>query len=342
MFKTEFSIPVMVCTLLVLLISPPIEAKKFKLATTSPDGLASMKQLRIGAKEIKQKTDGRVDFRIYSGGVMGDDEIVIRKMGIGALHGGVLSASSLTFKYPDLQIYNLPLAFHNSDEVDYVRTRMDERIIQGLYDNGIVSFSLTEIGFAYLMTKNPVTSVAELRNTKLWVPAGDPIAAKQIQSFGISPIPLSITDVLAGLQTGLIDAVMVPPNAAIALQWHNHVKYVTNLPIMYIYSMLTIDKKAFESITDEDQKIVRQIMDKIYRNIDAENRADNDEAYAALLTLGLTEVQPDLSQLDSWRATANTSIKTLVDSKEISQESVDILLQHLSTFRSASPDKSGE
>ena len=101
----------------------------------------------------------------------------------------------------------MPLLFRNQQEVDYVRSRMDGRIIDGLDGGGIISFSLAETGFAYMLTSEPVASVEDLKKVKAWVPDGDPVAAKLIQSFGISPIPLGLPDVLAGLQTGLIDAV---------------------------------------------------------------------------------------------------------------------------------------
>ena len=325
-----------------MVMSSSLAAKTLKIATVSPDGLGSMKKMRDGMKEVAELTDGRVKFKIYPGGVQGDDFTVLRKMRVGQLHGGILMASALTRFYPDLQVYNLPLQFRNRDEVDYVRERMDQRIIDGLYDNGVVSFSLTDMGFAYLLSKHPVRSIEELRNSKMWIPDGDPIAAKQIQSFGISPIPLPIVDVLAGLQTGLIDVVMVPPMVALALQWHNHVEYLTDIPLMYIYSMLSLDKKAFSALSREDQGTVRNVMDRVFKEIDADNRADNEKAYDALISQGLTKIEPDYSELDMWRAIAEMSVNGLVAEKELSLESVEILRKHLSTVRANSTEKSGE
>jgi len=334
-------IAMMICAVM-MVTSSPVEAKSYKIATISPGSQGWMKKLRAGIKEIAVRTEDRVKFKVYPGGVQGDDFTVLRKMRIGQLHGGVFTASSLTRFYPDLQIYNLPLLFRSQNEVAYVRERMDERIIQGLYDNGMVSFALFETGFAYLLSKKPVRSIEDLRNSKVWVPDGDPISAKQIQSFGVSPIPLPIIDVLAGLQTGLIDTVVAPPIGALALQWHNHVQYVTNLPLMYIYSMMSMDKKAFNGMAVADQKVVRQVMDAIFNEVDSDNRSDNLRAYSALIKQGLEEVQPEFSQLDSWRAIARTSVDELVSSKELSRESVDILFEHLNVVRSASSSKSGE
>ncbi len=318
---------------LLALLSLTAEAKTYKIATVSPDGLGWMKEMRAGVKEINQRTEGRVKFKIYPGGVQGDDATVLRKMRIGQLQGGMMASSSLTRFYPDLQIYSLPLQFRNQGEVDFVRKDMDQTIINGLEQNGIKSFHLAETGFAYLLSQTPVQSLEELQKLKIWVPDGDPIAARLIKGFGISPIPLNLTDVLAGLQTGLIDAVAVPPIVALALQWHNHVSYVTDLPLMYTYSMLVLDQKVYNKMSAEDQKIVSEVMDRIFARVDKDNSVDNIKAYDALVTQGIKKVEPDLSQLDSWRAQATEIIADLVKSGEISQQSVDALTERLAAVR---------
>ena len=99
---------------------PVVQAKTIKIATISPDGLSWMKQLRLAAKDIEKQTEGRVKFKIYPGGVQGDDYTVLRKMRIGQLQGGGFAAGSLTRFYPDLQIYNLPLQFRSFEEVDFI------------------------------------------------------------------------------------------------------------------------------------------------------------------------------------------------------------------------------
>ena len=322
-----------VLLILTVTLSQTVAAKTYKIATVSPDGLAWMKDLRAGAKEIEQKTEGRVKFKIYPGGVQGDDFTVLRKMRIGQLHGGVVASSSLTRFYPDLQVYSLPLQFRDNNEVDFVRQKMDTMIQTGLEENGLETFHLTETGFAYLLSQRPVDTLAEMQKLKVWVPDGDPIAARIIESFGVSPIPLYLTDVLAGLQTGLIDAVAVPPLVALALQWHNHVTHMTDLPLMYTYSMLALDKKATRSMSDEDRAIVKSVMDRVFAKIDAANRADNEKAYDALLSQAIERVDPNLDRLEAWRDRADDSISELIGADEITQESVDILREHLSAHR---------
>lgn len=314
----------------------PAQAKVYKIATISPDGLSWMKKLRESTREIEQKTAKRVKFKIYPGGVQGDDQTVLRKMRIGQLHGGALAAGSLTKFYPDLQIYNLPLEFRNYEEVDYVRQNLDDRIIQGLADKGLIIFGLTETGFAYILSSTPVRSVNDLRKLKAWIPDNDPIALRLVRSFGVSPIPLHLADVLTSLQTGLINAVAIPPIVAIALQWHTQVKYITDMPLVYIYSMLVMDRKAYERMDAGDQIIVREILGKTFAEIDRDNRRSNVAAYQALLSQGLEEVSPTDENRREWLSMAEISVKELIRIGGITTETYSILRTHLNTIRQQS------
>ncbi len=325
--------------LLVASLASPLQAKVYKIATISPDGLSWMKKLRAGTEEIAARTEGRVTFKIYPGGVQGDDRTVLRKMRIGQLQGGALAAGALTGFYPDLQIYNLPLVFMNYEEVDYVREVLDEQIVQGLERNGMISFGLTETGFAYILSNSPVHSVEELRAVKAWVPDNDSIAIELVKSFGVSPIPLNLADVLAALQTGLINAVAIPPIVAIALQWHTQVKYVTAMPLVYIYSMLVMDSDAFHKMDAQDQEVVRQVLGGIFAEIDRDNRKDNLTAYQALLEQGIVEVQPTAENLAEWIETAQLSINKLVESGSISSASMNKLVTRLEAFKQTGADQ---
>ena len=319
----------------ILLVLPlPGQAATYKVATVSPDGLAWMRKLRAGVKEISNRTEERVRFKIYPGGVQGDDETVLRKMRIGQLHGGAVAAGSLTRFYPDLQIYNLPLQFRSYEEVDYIRAEMDQMIADGLERAGIVTFAFTETGFAYLLTRTPVTSVEDLGELKAWIPDNDPIAAELIESFDVSPIPLNITDVLAGLQTGLINAVVVPPSVALALQWHNHVKYMTNLPLLYIYSMLAMDAGAYGRISENDRLIVREVMDRVFTEVGEETRVDNAKALKALETIGIQTIEPE--GIEQWQRVADDSVERLIGSGEVTPGAVRLYLDNLKKYRAGS------
>ncbi len=138
---------------LLISLSTTSLAYTFKVATLSPEGSYWMQSMRKAGKEIAKRTDNRVRFRYYPGGVMGNDRAVLKKIRIGQLQGAAFSGGALTPTAPSTQVYNLPRVFTSYDEVDYVRKGMDSTIVKEFEDKGFVNFGLAEGGFAYLMSK---------------------------------------------------------------------------------------------------------------------------------------------------------------------------------------------
>lgn len=319
--------------------SPTYALTTLKIATLSPDGSAWMKQMREGAAEISKRTENRVNFKFYPGGVMGDDKAVLKKIRIGQLQGGAVMAGSLASVYKDSQVYNAPLVFNNFAEVDYVRSKMDAKIISGFEKGGFVSFGLAEGGFAYAMSTSPLSNPEQLIKNKVWAPSDDNASLEIVRAYGITPIPLGLTDVLAGLQTGIIDTVATSPIGAIALQWHTQVKYITDIPLVYVYALFVIDQKSFNKLSAPDQAIVREVMSQKFKTIDQQNRKDNIAALKALENQGIKLNQPNSSEAILWKNKAEIARKRLVESGEISKESMNEMLNLLQTYRSQQGSK---
>jgi TRAP-type C4-dicarboxylate transport system substrate-binding protein len=318
---------------LLLAITAGSEAKTFKIASLAPGGSSWITHMKAAAKEISQRTNNRVKFKFYPGGIMGDDGAVLKKMRIGQLQGGAMTSGSVARFFPDIQIYSLPLAFKTFDEVDYVRKHMDQMIIDGLEKNGIITFGLTEGGLAYAMSNTPIKSVSDLQSHKIWTPSNNKPALLSLQAFDVTPVPLGIGDVLTGLQSNLIDTIATSPIGAIALQWHTQVKYITELPILYVYALLAIDKKTFLKLSPQDQQVVREVMSSEFIKISKQNRRDNLAAYQALKNQGISYIQPTSSDLDEWYRISRSATESIRKDSGMSNKAIDEFLKHINAFR---------
>jgi TRAP-type C4-dicarboxylate transport system substrate-binding protein len=316
------------------MLSTQAQAMRFKIATLSPQGSVWMQKMQEGAEELARKTDNRVTIKYYPGGVMGDDRAVLRKIRIGQLHGGAVVGGSLSKFYPDNQIYSLPLKFRSFEEVDYVRKHLDQTIAQGLEKGGFVTFGIAEGGFAYVMSTVPIRTVEEMRRQKVWIPDNDTMILETVKAFDITPFPLSISDVQAGLQTGLINTVATPPIGAVALQWHTQINYLMYEPFLYIYGVLAVDRTAFGKISSDDQRIFREIMGRIFRELDRMNREDNVNALKALRKQGVEFIKPLAEAMEKWYHDAEAVPKQLVNAGKLSQGMVNTLETLLKECRS--------
>lgn len=314
-------------------LAGPAQAVTFKIATLSPEGSFWMQKMRDGASEVLEKTEHNVEFKFYPGGVMGDDQVVLKKIRLGQLQGGAVVSGSLAGVYPDNQVYNLPVVFKTYEEVDYVRRTMDPVIKKGLEDKGFVILGIAEGGFAYVMSQVPVRTVRDLIKQKMWIPDNDSTSLETVRTFGVSPIPLSIADVRAGLQTGLINTVTTSPIGAIALQWHTQIKYLTETPLLYIYAMLAVERNAFNKLTPGQQEIVRDVMGRAFSEIDRQNRVDNVKALEALKNQGVEFIKIPEDVRAEWQDKASAVAKRLIENGKLSREIVSQLESLLTAYR---------
>ena len=305
----------------------------FKISTVSPDGSAWMKDLRRSLDLLKAQTEGRVQFRVYPGGVMGDDRAVMRKMRARQLHGGIVQTGALENVSSTVQLYNLPMFFRDFDEVTAVRKSMDPILVKNLEAKGLVSLGFVGVGFANAMSSKAGTSIADARRLKVWAPKGDAGAVRLLEAFGIVPIPLSLVDVLAGLQTGLVDTVASPPTAAIVLQWHTQLDYILDLPFMYIYSAFVLDAKQFGRLSEEDQATTRKTIQSMLLRVEERNYRDHEQALDALKKQGLTVLKPSPEEASEWRAAAERASTAWVETGILEREYVAELQRATAAYR---------
>ena len=311
----------------------PLAAQELKIATLAPEGSDWMVAMRAGAGEIEQRSEGRVNFKFYGGGVQGNDNQVRRKMRIGQVHGGTFTSGTIHHFDPSAQLYSMPMVFNNFNEVMYVRAHLDPKIRQRLEDRGFVNFGFTGAGFGYLMSQEPVRTLADMEGEKTWVQEGDTVAYAAFKSLGISPVTMPLTDVLTGLQTGLLDSASISPVGALVLQWHTKLRYISNLPLAYVYGTLLIDRRPFSRLSPADQALVREVMERIYSSLDGKSNADNESSLRALQGSGLQLIEPDREEVARWREVVFASNREQVRQGAVDSGLMREMLDLLADYR---------
>jgi TRAP-type C4-dicarboxylate transport system substrate-binding protein len=307
-----------------------------KIATLAPDGSAWMNLFDEINTDIMKQTDQRVRFRVYAGGVLGDEKDMIRKMFVGQIHGAVVTASSLTNILPDMDVLQVPFLFQNYQEVDHVLSKMDAAFRSGMEKKGYVLLGWSEGGFIQLMSTMPVVTIEDLRKSKVWVWEEAPMAQAIFKEAGVSGIPLSMPDVLVGLQTGLVDVVYSPPAGAISLQWFTRTKYITDVPLMYITGTIIVRKKDFDRLSADDQTIVREAFDRQQERMRKTVRAENRSALKVMVDSGTQLMEVPEEEMEKFKDITKRALKQ-PGSTSFSQETLNQVNAHLQTYRQEKP-----
>jgi TRAP-type C4-dicarboxylate transport system substrate-binding protein len=288
--------------LALLVFSAPVAAQQvIKIATVAPEGSAWMRELRKAATEVQAGTQGRVQVKYYPGGVMGSDSVVLRKMKLGQLQGGVLTSSELATLYPDAAVYSLPFQFANWERLEQARPQVDPLLARGFETKGMKMLSAANVGFAYLMSTRTLRNKADMATAKLWIPQNDEIAERTFKLGGVSPIMLPLGDVFTSLQTGLVDTVANTPSGAVALQWHGKLRTMLDLPLSFVVGFVVMDLKAWQKISPADQAIVSAAFRDAGARVDANIKRDDAAALAAMKKQGLAVTPMEPAEAARWR-----------------------------------------
>jgi TRAP-type C4-dicarboxylate transport system substrate-binding protein len=309
-------------------------AVEIKLATLAPEGSTWMKTMHKIDDDVRARTQNRVGFKFFPGGVQGDEKDVIRKMRNGQVHGAAFTGFGLGSIVPEVRVLELPFMFDNLDELDYVRAQSNDYYTKAFDDKGYVLLGWTDVGFVYLFTKNPVKGPNDMAAQKWWIWSGDPLAEIFFKAFKIAPIPLAAPDVLTSLQTGVVDAVYSSPLACVALQWYSRVKYMSDIPVTHAISAVLVSKKGLTGVSDADLAAIEEISRTHLAELTAKTRVQNNEAIDEIKKEGVQVVPVDAAAREDFvergRAAWSEGVGTLY-----SQELLDRVKKMLVDYRAS-------
>jgi len=285
-----------------------------KFASLAPDGSTWMNVMREFDEAIRKETNGDMGFKIYPGGVSGDEKDVIRKIRLGQLHSAGFTGVGLGEILPEVRIFDSPFLFRNYDEVDYINEKFYDKFAAEFEKQGYVLLGWAEVGFVYVFTNTPVYTLEDMKKVKMWMWEGDPVAEATFKALNISAIPLSVINVMTALQTGMVNGVYTSPLAGISLQWFTQVKYMMELPLADASGAVLISKRNFEKLPVEYREILLRNAKKYLGKLTALSREDNIKSIDILKKNGIELLpEPDQAILDLFIEKGKDARRILAD-----------------------------
>ena len=333
--KPKLNIRILSLFLGLFLLIGSVKGQKYaiKFDTLAPEGSTWMNVMRKLDRELRQQTGGEVGFRIYPGGILGDERDVLRKIRIGQLHSAGFTGVGLGDIVPEVRIFDTPFLLKTSEEVDFVYQKFNDYFAESFSKNNYELLGWAEVGLIYVFTKKPVSNLEDLRKIRMWVWQGDPVAEASFKAFGLKSVPLSVIDVMTALQTNMVDGVYASPLAAIALQWFTKVKYMMAIPIANSGGAVLISKKMFRKLPENHQITLKKLTRASLAGLTQLSRQQNKDAVETLKKNGIVVIPTPVASILQTYYKLGVSVRRELVGKFYTQDILDRVESALKAFR---------
>jgi len=310
----------------------PAQDQTVKLGTLAPEGSPWHGIIRDMADEWKKASGGKVSFRIFAGGVLGDEPDMVRKMRIGQLHAAALTGVGLSEIAPEIMGIQMPMLVRTYEELDYVMERIAPRFEAALKAKGFVVLNWGDAGWVHFFTQKPVTTLEELRTQKMFVWSTSASDAGVWKDAGVQPVSMPSTEILVGLKSGLINAFGTTPLAALSFQWFGLAKNMTDLPWAPLIGATVISAKKWESIPEAQRPALVEAAKKSGARMKTEARKLGDEAVKVMKDNGLVVHPVAPAALAEWEKQAKAAWPKVMG-QTIPADLVAEIEKHLAEYR---------
>lgn len=314
---------------------------RIKLATVAPTGSSFYKSLQNLREAWKKSSNGTVDLIIYGDGKQGGESDTVGLMGVNSIQAAMLTVVGLSEIEKSVEgLQSIPMGFRDLGAVDYVGQKLQPALEEKLLKKGFVVLFWSDAGWARFFSKKPVTVPDDLKKLKLFAWSGNPDTLAIYKSAGFNPVPLETADIVPGLQTGLIEAVPVPPIFALATQIDTRAPYMLELNWGPLVGAVVVRKATWEKIPADIRVELLKSAATVGATIKAAGREESDKAVKAMEnrskkgSLKVTAVTPEVAAI--WRKTAE-AVWPQIRGKIIPADTYDQTISLIHEYEAAHP-----
>lgn len=276
-----------------------------KMGTLAPEGSPWHEALQGMGQRWTKITGGKIKLVIYPGGVSGDEPDMVNKMRIGQLHAAGLTGAGLSGIEPGVMALQIPMMFDSYAELDYVRDKITPRLEKLIEARGYVVLNWGDVGWVHFFTKRPAVRLADLRQMKLFTWAGGDNETLELwKANGFRAVPLAATDILTGLQTGLIEAVPTTPLYALLNQSFGIARNMTDVKWAPLVGATVLTRRTWETFPQDQRPAILAAAREAGIPMRDGIRKMGEDAIATMQKRKLQAVHAEPDVLAEWRREA--------------------------------------
>jgi len=257
--KTRLAVPLSAAA---ILFSAAASAQVLKVAEVQPAGYPTVVALQSMGEKLKTATNGRLEMKIYAGGVLGDEDQALQQVQLGAIDMIRVSLAPVTTIAPETSVLTLPYIFRDVDHMHKVLDGDVGKEIVEKFDQDpntrMVFLGWTDAGERNMITKKPLAKPEDLKGMKIRV-QNSAISLATLKAMGANPVAMGVSEVFSAMQTGVVDGTENNPPTFVAHNYMPVAKYYTLSGHFIQPEMILFSKRAWDRMKPEDQVLLKKL-----------------------------------------------------------------------------------
>lgn len=303
-----------------------------KMGSLTPQGSEWDKCLREVAAEWKKISGGKVIVKIYSGGIVGDEPVMLRKIKLGQLHAAAITGVGINGIYRGTLAMSMPMLIQTDAEFDYVLDKIRPFFEQKLEEEGYIALMWTFAGWTHWFGKKPIVRPNDLMSQKMWVWKGNSEEAQIWKKSGFKPVLLDMNDVMTSLSSGMVDAFATTPLNGAANQWFGISQNMCDMNWAPMLGGLVMSKRIWDKIPGQYHAEFMEVLERIGRKFKEVTLKADAEALKIMQENGLKVSSVSGPDIAAWQDIIDANFDELID-KNIGREAYELVKAYLEEYR---------
>jgi TRAP-type C4-dicarboxylate transport system substrate-binding protein len=215
------------------------------------------------AKELEEKSNGRIQLTIHAGGSVTSAATIREDVATGVIDMGWTLQGYTPGKYPLTEVVELPFLFDSALRGSKVLWKLFEQspaLQQEYGDVKVIGLWVTDPG--ELLSKKPIRKPEDLSGMRIRF-AGK-AQETLIKKFGGIPVGMPAPEMYDALERGVLDGVAIGPSVIQSYKLHEVINYTTlGLNSFASAQVIFMNKEKWNSLSPEDQELFASLTGEI-------------------------------------------------------------------------------
>lgn len=251
-------------------------------------------------KNVEELSNGKIKVTIYPAGQLGGQADNTEAVRLGSLDMTISDLPSIATLYTAADIIGLPYLFKDMEHAErfYDSDRFQEFKDDIAAQTGVKVLSNSHSGMRMVYSQNPINTVADMKNLKIRVPE-IPVYVDTFSALGCSTTPIPFSEIYTSLQTGVVDAVELPPEGFYTSSLYEVTKSMAVTNHIYCDMALLMNNDVFESMEPAAQAIVEKAAQEAALEHRELVKSDTEKLIADIKDKGLTVTEPSFEEFQN-------------------------------------------